>query len=255
MSNKLSEIIANANDFDGVFYDPAHIPDYYSHFARTFGETLVAMLPEEIDYDSAIKIAVEGYEQYGDSVTGVTNWADKRGLKSDDFRQTFFHFYHQNLFQHFTTVAPHVFAQKSSLVEAFDLTKGIVRNGIATHGCANNFTRPLLPQMQLTPYIQDDAIFGLADSGYLKKSTHTDLVAMCLDALGVPPEVSGYTEDTASNLEKHKEMMPRLTTIFINNGRPLATKPSYIDFEFRNFREYLIALHTAHSEPRKLILV
>lgn len=255
MSHKLSEIIANANDFDGVFYDPSLIPDYYNHFATTFGSTLIKMLPDAIDFEGATKLAVEGYEQYGDSVTGIMEWADKRGMKGEDFREEFFRSYHQNLFTHFTHVAPHVFMQKSDLVRAFDRIRGIVSNGIATHGCADNFTRPLLPGMHLTAYIQDNAIFGLADSGYLKKSTHSDLVDMCLKALDVLPEVAGYTEDTSLNLKAQKELMPSLTTIYINNGRPLATKPTYIDYEFKCFEDYLTALAVAHSEPRKLIMI
>jgi hypothetical protein len=255
MSNQLSHIIANANDFDGVFYNPHLISDYYAHFAKTFGATLISMLPNEIDFDSAVQLANDGYRKHGDCVTGLIEWADHKGVKDGNLRDKFFQLFHRNLKSHFTAVAPHVFSTPSEVATALSCLKGIVRNGIATHGCAREFTTPLLEPMGLAPHVEKNAIFGLADSGYLKKSTHPDLVQMCLDSLEVPAEVAAYTEDTALNLKAHKEMMPVLTTIFINNGNPLAKKPTYIDCEFRSFEEYLRALHAAHNEQRQIILI
>lgn len=253
--SRLSHIWANCNDFDCVFYDDREIPDYNSHFDFTFAVTICGIFPEELDHESATKLAKDVYAKYGDSVTGLMEWADKRGLQSETFRQDFFKAYHRNLLSHFKQVAPHIFAEQSKLVKLFGQLDRIVRNGIATHGCADEWVRPVLRTMGLTPYIQDNAIFGLAESGFRKKSTHPDLVRKCMEALEIQEDEMAYPEDTARNLKQNKEMMPKLTTILITNGRPLDSKPSYIDYEFNSFEEYLRALHIAHTAPPKLIMI
>lgn len=255
MLSKLSHIQGTCHDFDGVFYDPAHIPDYYHQFETVFGTTLTKMFPHDIDHQGAMKIDRDGYARYGDSITGLMEWANTRKIGGPTLREDFFRAFHQNLYIDIVKSAPHVFSEDSDLIDAFQKIHGRVQHGIATHGCAESWTRPLLPLMKLHPFIKEAAIFGLSDSGFRKKSTDHDLVKMCLEALEVAPENAAYTEDTAINLQINKDIEPRLTTIFLNNGRPLDSKPSYIDLEFRNLKEYLTALHAAHSEPRNLILV
>lgn len=253
MSNRLKLITVCANDFDGVFYKPHKVADYYQQFVDVFAATLVNMFPKLIDFDGAKSISINGYKQYGDSVTALMAWAQQNSLDREKVRDQFFYNYHVNLKNHFQKHAPGVFDFPSKLAKDFIPLQGIVRHGIATHGCANQFVRPLLAAMELEPYIVMSAIFGLSDSGYLTKAEHPDLVMMCLEALGIDPESNieeaSYTEDTTANLEKNREYMPKLTTVFIHhNVNPFRYLPSYIDYQFRSFADFLKALRAAHSE-------
>ena len=254
MTNNLNNIIATANDFDDTIYRAEDIPGYYEHFATTFANTLVKMLPDEVDFAAARQISVDGYEAYGDSITGLMEWADKRGLPAEQLRTDFFRQYHQDLRHHFIQVAPHVFAQRCEAANGLERLQGIVRQGIATHGCADEFVRPLLPGMGLSELFEQHAIFGLADSGFLKKSTHSVLVGQCIEALEAEPKEAAYTEDNLLNLKTNKEMTPDLTTVLITNGRPLASQPTYVDYQFKSYNDYLNALYEAHKAPRKLII-
>ena len=255
MTSQLKEIKFNCLDFDDVCYEADAIKDYYKHFADVFGETLYKMFPEAIDLSSAIQLAYDGYKSHGDSVSGLMDWARKNNIGGPSLRLSFFHAYHKNLALHFPNVAPHVFSKVSKLVPAFEKVRGIVSNGIASHGCADYWVKPLLTPMGLKPFIQPDAIFGLADSDFLKKSTHPDLVQKCREALGAEPQETCFPDDNVPNLETNKAFEPKMKTVHIHNGHPLDKKPSYIDFEFRDLGEYLKALHAAHNDPPKLILI
>lgn len=256
MSSALSRIQGTCHDFDGVFYNPHDIPNYDQHFNLGVAQTIFQMFGDIVDDKEALKLNAEWYGRYGDSVTGMLEWADKKGLSSPTLCSDFFGKFHQNLYRIFMQANPTALTQPSvDLVAAFQKTNDRVKSGIATHACANEWARPLLPQLGIQPYIQDHAIFGLEDSGFLRKSTDADLVRMCLKALDVEPAAAAYIEDTAVNLKTNKEAEPKLTTVFLNHGRPLDSKPSHIDFEFKNLAEYQAALNAALSAPRKLILV
>ncbi len=251
----LRHIEGTCHDFDGVFYNTHHIPDYDSHLADIFAETLCSIVPKDIHHEDARRLAIEGYPRYGDSLTALMIWTKEQGLDGEEIRRNFFRDYHKNIFKYFVNFAPTVFARTPSLIEAFQKIKGHIKNGIATHGCPKGWTLPLLPQMGLSDFIEKDAVLGLEDSQFRKKSTHPDLVEMCLAALNIDSENAAYTEDTPINLETAKQAMPKLTTIFFHHGRPLASKPAYIDHQFKDMHDYLTALHTARTEPRKLILL
>ena len=128
MIKKLSQIIANANDFDGVFYKPHKVADYFQQFVGIFADTLVKMFPDKIDYEGAKSISIRGYNEYGDSVTALMAWAHNHGMNKEDVRDSFFQNYHINLRHHFLQHAPHVFQQPSKLSKVFAPLSGIVRH-------------------------------------------------------------------------------------------------------------------------------
>lgn len=256
MSSSLNNIQGVCHDFDGVFYNPQDIPNYGEHFNVSVAHTIFEMFGNIIAPQDALKLNAEWYGKYGDSVTGMLEWADKKGLSSPTIGTDFFKKFHQILYRSFMEVNATALTQPNlDLVKAFQNANSSVKNGIATHGCAKEWARPLLPQMGLNNFIQNHAILGLDDSGFLRKSTHPDLVRMCLNALEVEASSAAYIEDTAVNLETNKEAEPKLTTVFLHHGSPLDSKPSHIDFQFKNLAEYQRALNTALSSPRKLILI
>ncbi len=97
-------------------------------------------------------------------------------------------------------------------------------------------------------------MFGLNDADYNRKSENTVLIQKCFNALSTPMGEGGFVEDSLSNLEVAKSHHPELTTIYIHHGKPLATKPSHVDFQFHDVGELKNALHTAKMESPIILL-
>ncbi|MEK7800821.1 MAG: hypothetical protein AAB276_00020 [Pseudomonadota bacterium] len=250
MSNQLRKIKALCLDFDGVFYPCHHIPDMHENVDIIHAQTASALFKGQLSFDDALVIASEGYKNYGDCITALALWAKENGIAPEDFRDRFFKLFHQNMHERLQQTAPKVFTYQTDLVSAFAKTSDNVKKGIATHGCADNWVRPLLKTMGISEFIDPDAIFSLNDSGFVTKSTDPLLVRMCFNAMSTAISRGGFVEDTMKNLETAKEHHPKLTTILITQGASVKHLPNYVDFQFKNLAEMNLAIHAAHKAPR-----
>lgn len=250
MNKQLRDIEALCLDFDGVFYLPHDIPNIHTNFAVIHAHTASALFNDRLSFNDALTIASEGYNQYGDCMTGLTLWAQDNGIAPEDFQQHFFKTFHKNTHSLIQQTAPKVFAHKEDLVNAFTKTHDRIPKGIATHGCADNWVRPILNTMGISEFIDPNAIFGLNDGDFVTKSVDPVLVRMCFNALSADIRKGGFVEDTKKNLETAKEHHPDLATILITQGTPLKHLPCYVDFQFKNLAEMNDALHAAHPAPR-----
>lgn len=254
MIPNLSNIEGVCHDFDGVFYPFSAFPDIHNAFALANAVAICKLMPNILSLDDAIKLADEGYKQHGDAVTGPMIFAQKNGFDGEAFRVSLFREYHKEALSYIKEKAPHLFKHDHTLIKAFAQHNGRIKNGIATHGCAIEWTRPFLIEKGLSSHIQDKAIVGLADGDFISKNISPLLVAKCLGALETSADKSAFVEDTSANLKIAKEHYPLLRTIFIHHGKPIEQKPSHIDFQFRDLAEFHAALHIAHTQSRHIIL-
>ena len=254
MTHKLAHITGLCFDFDGVFYDLSAIPDINGLSDIAFAESAISVLGNKIDYHDAKKMARVSYEQYGASITAFTQWAENNGLDKDSITHQIFHIYHQKMHDRLLHTAPHAFSPASHIKTAFEKCKGQIVNGIATHGSIQNYATPILKQKELLKYFEHHAMFGLNDADYNRKSENTVLIRKCFNALNTPMGEGGFVEDSLSNLKIAKFHHPELTTIYIHHGKPLATKPPHVDFQFHDVGELKNAIYTAKMESPIILL-
>jgi len=254
MVQKLTHIKGLCFDFDGVFYDLSAISDINGLSDVIFAESAISILGDKIDYHHAKEMARRSYQQYGASITAFTQWAEDNGLDKDSITNQIFHMYHQRMHDRLLHVAPHAFSPASHIKAAFEKCKGEIVNGIATHGSIQNYATPILDRKELLGYFSTQAMFGLNDADYNRKSENTVLIQKCFNALNTPMSEGGFVEDSPSNLKVAKSYHPELTTIYIHHGKPLENKPSHVDFQFHDVGELKNAIHTAKMESPIILL-
>lgn len=209
------------------------------------------MFPEKINFEDALKLAYEGFRQHRDSVTGYTIWAGAQGINAQLFRMNFFVNFHKIMLRRLKEIAPALFQPDLNLRQAFEISRGRIKNGIATHACAQNWALPILNSKDIAGYFEPGAILGLSDSNFLSKAEHPDLVRLCFDKMGIDINEGGFVEDTLKNLETAKAHYPRLVTIFLHHGNPLPSLPIHVDAQFRDIPEMKRAIHASwqYSQP------
>ncbi len=252
MENKLNRISGIAYDWDGVFYAYDTIPNIQDVWAHAAASTIQGLIPN-ISFNDAKQIHINGYNQHGDVVTGATEFAQNIGYDAFKFSTSLLRGIHREILKKLACVAPQIFIPDDKEIEAFQICKNLVKNGIASHSCSTEWLAPFLHAKALTEFIEPNAIFGLEDGGFVLKHNNPKLVEMCFNALATPQRERAFIEDTARNLKTAKEIDPSLVTIFIHHGRPLQNLPSYIDFQFPNVKTFKNALYTAKTQPKIMI--
>lgn len=255
MTQKLAHINGLCFDFDGVLYDLSGVPNICEISDMVIAESALSVLDNQISYQQAKKMARAAYIEYGASVTAFSMWAADRGLDADDITDRIFHSYHQKMHDQLLEHAPHIFVPTPHIIQSFEKCKGVIANGIASHGSIQNYALPILQSKELSGYFTQHALFGLNDGGYNRKSENTHLVQKCLNALNSPLQESGYVEDNLTNLKVAKDEHPELTTVFIHHGNFLKDKPAHVDFQFHDVGELNNAIHTAKTNDHPIILL
>lgn len=257
MTVAVSNIRAFCFDFDGVFYNPNKINDFYPACDEIMARVAVDLLGNKITRQDAIDLGRRGYQEDGSNIPSFCRWAEQEGHNPKNFRDQFFRAFNTDYSAFLLKNYPSLFRNRIDLQEAFKLSHGKVANGVATHGHAEVLPKKLLGTMGISRYFQMHAIHGLNEADYTLKHTDPRLVEMAFSSLGVDPEEGCFVEDTARNLKAMKDRNPETRCTFIHHGRPLEQQPSYIDDQFQDilqmkkaYYERALSDHTIISIPR-----
>ncbi len=162
--------------------------------------------------------------------------------------------YNQNVHQAFVQGYPHLFTQREDLKEAFKVSAGKIKHGVASHSCREHVLLPLLSLMGISDVFQRNAICGLEQSDFELKHNAPTLVEYGFKQIGVDPSQGVFVEDTAKNLEVIKERYPHLISIYLHHGQPLDIMPAYIDFQFPDIPTYKRAYQASlDNGPSRII--
>lgn len=254
MTVAASNIRAFCFDFDGVFYNPNKIDDFYPACDEIMAATAVGLLGDKITRQVAIALGSNGYQEDGSNIPSFCRWAEKEGHNPADFRDQLFKTFNQNFSSFLLDKYPNLFRNRNDLQEAFSLSQGKVVNGVATHGHAEVLPKQLLKTMGISRYFQMHAIHGLDEADYTLKHLDPRLVEMTFHSLGIDPNEGCFVEDTARNLKAMKDKNPETRCTFIHHGRPLEQQPTYVDDQFNDIPEMKKAYFERSSSERKVIL-
>ena len=256
MAKKFRDVQGFVFDFDGVFYGFKHVINLYTlcDMTMAFSAYRNTVLKQAgITLKTAKELARNGHKTYGDAITGFCVWAQENGVEPESFKADLFAEYHKNLRMALLKLSPHIFENRRDLKSAFNLSQGLVQNGIATHSCATHIARPFLASMGIRQYFEDAAVIGLANGDYTLKHTDPRLIELACTAMGLHPDDIAFVEDTPRNLQTFKDKYPSAVTIYIHHGRPLDPLPDYIDVQFYNILEMKRAWSESRKEPGKII--
>lgn len=252
MKHPLSEIDTIAYDFDGVFYPHLTIPDIKRTCANIWADAFNEISDNTLPLQEIRKTAQEGYEQYGDSLLVLEQWAAQKGMEIPDFKQKLFNAYFRRFSAKMWEISPHEFSPKTEMLSAFNGCEHI-KKGIASHASKEHWITPVLKSMRLSRYINQNAIFGLDDGGFKPKSLYPTLIEKCFQSLG-DGERRSFIEDSPKNLEVAKGHDPSIVTVFLHHGKGFRHLPTCVDYQFRNLPEMKKALKRAQSETHKIIV-
>ncbi len=255
MAKNFRDVQGFVFDFDGVFYAYKFFTGNFNHFYETVKAKIATSLLKNygMTFSLAKELAHNGHKTYGDAITGFCVWAQENDVDPESFKAALFAEYHKNLRTALLKLSPHIFENRRDLQSAFNLSQGLVKNGIATHSCAQNLARPFLESMGIRQHFEDAAIIGLPDGNYTLKHTDPRLIELACAAMGLHPDDIAFVEDTPRNLKTFKDKYPSAVTIYIHHGRPLAPLPDYIDLQFYNILEMKRAWSESLKETGKII--
>jgi len=236
----LSSSLAHVFDFDNVFYDSNKFQDYNAFCVAALADAALSipvLKKAGLTRDTALYLADNGYQRYRDTFTSFCLWGAQHGISREDIVVPIYHAYNKRVKAAFLEHYPQLVKDRLDLKEAFNITHGIIPQGIASHSCRENLLLPLVAQMGISDFFQKSAICGLEQSEFRLKHLSPVLVERSFEALGVDPNEGTFPEDTDANLKVMKEHYPGCLTVHIHHGRPLDKKPSHVDFEFHDLLE------------------
>lgn len=233
-------------DIDGVKYDEKAISNLYPLCDQSCAEAAVHLLPE-LSYDDAHILAKRSYDVYGDCLSAFVDWATENGRPAHVFQQALFELYHTTLLRYLWSEHKDVFAPRAETIAEF-AKRPHIRHGSATHSFIDGYAAPLLDQLGISRFFNRSALIGMDMVGFARKSQDVASLELSMSRLGTSPETAIFVEDNLKNLDCAKRLLPDLVTVFMHHGRPLASKPSYVDYQFANNRELMQAINS--SAPR-----
>ncbi len=254
---RLSSSLAHVSDFDNVFYDAKLFEDYNAFCVAALADAALSipvLKKAGLTRDAAIHLADNGYQRYRDTFTSFCLWGAQHGISREDIVVPIYHAYNTRVKAAFLQHYPQLVKNRLDLKEAFNITHGIIPQGIASHSCRENLLFPLVEQMGIRDFFQESAICGLEQSEFQLKHLSPALVESSFEAMGVDPNDGTFQEDTDANLRVIKEHHPGCLTVHIHHGRPLETKPSYVDFQFYDLLEMKRAWKADRDRGPKVVI-
>jgi FMN phosphatase YigB (HAD superfamily) len=232
-------------DFDGVHYDYKTFPPL-NIFDDVIVTAALRVLPT-LTEKQAQQIGKETYPLYGDAVHGFTLWAQENGLDVPVVREKIFKGYHHDLFNRLARDCSDRIIIDPATNEAFHRGTPLVRHGIATHSSIEYWVKPFLQRQDRLKFFNENAMIGLDDVDFARKTESILALLRSLDALGVSPGEAAFVEDSLPNLEYAHEKLPGLTKIYIHYGKPLAVLPPYVTLQVSSPKELMQILTCALS--------
>ncbi|NMC74951.1 MAG: HAD family hydrolase [Geobacteraceae bacterium] len=174
------------------------------------------------------------HDCYGAFIPVITHY----GMDLEETRLRLFKEHYAILFELLIKHCPDVFGDTTELVDAFRAVAGRVKHGILSQCCMESFGIPALEKLGIVSFFDPEAVLGLDQVGFVKKAESTKPLREVLERLKADPEHTCFVEDTLPNLERAAEIRG-LHCIYINQGKPLDTVPSFVSKQFRGPADFL----------------
>ncbi len=238
MTKPLGSMRAISWDIDGVHYPYDGFPGLFSLMDRACADVACRLLPE-LDHETSVRLSKISYRKYGECLGGYLDWVEEQGLPLDlaVFKKDLFHEYHREAWVRMLEAYPAQMAPEPKTIAAFKRASSFLMHGAATHSSIEAFTLPLLTQKELLPYFNRQAMVGMDEVEFRRKSSDIASVLLSVERMGRELGEAAFPEDTTGNLERAKETDSRITTVYVHHGKPLESVPSFIDHQVRNPRE------------------
>jgi FMN phosphatase YigB (HAD superfamily) len=225
-------------DIGNVLYPYSRVTEeYYSLCHDAHVELALEFFPV-LSTEEAQYLVDECYKTFHDCYGAFIPVIIHFGLDLEETRLRLFQKHYAMLYELLTKYCPDIFGDTTELVDAFRGINGRVKHGIVTQCCMESFGKPVLDKLGILPFFEPKAMLGLDQVGFVKKAESTKPLRAALDLMDADPEHTCFVEDTLSNLERASEIKG-LRCIYIHQGKPLDTLPSFVSYQFRDPADFL----------------
>lgn len=245
------------HDWDGVHhtYGQPHgeIKNIYDFYADTKVMVVKELLPQ-LSPDDIRQIGLKSYKETGDGLLLFTNKALDLGVishdEAHDFRKNLFHEWHRIGTMRLHIRAPEIFMPDHQTNGAFERLYGRVRHGLLTQSCLRYWSGPQLDAQDKRRFFDPDALMDFVDIRFVPKAQSYAPLAKLMSKMGARPEHTVFIEDSLANLERAKELDPRILTVYVCGDLPLDHVPGYVDIQVRHVADLLNMAADLHKQPR-----
>lgn len=225
-------------DIGNVLYPFSRVTEGYYYLCNDAHVELALEFFPMLSREEAQYLVGECYKTHHDCYGAFIPVMIYYRLDLEETRLRLFKRHYARLFELLMEHCPDVFGDTTDLIDAFRGIRGRVRHGILSQCCMESFGTPALEKLGILPYFEPNAILGLEQVGFVKKAESTKPLRAVLELMGAEPEDTCFVEDTLSNLERASEIKG-LRCIYINQGKPLDTLPSFVTSQFRGPEDFL----------------
>lgn len=245
------------HDWDGVHhtYGQPHgkIKNIYEFYADTKVMVVSAFLPQLSPGDIR-QIGHKSYKETGDGLLLFTDKALDLGVighrEAPDFRKNLFHDFNRIGTMRLQILAQEIFIPDHKTNAAFERLDGKVRHGLLTQSCLRYWSGPQLDAQDKRRFFEPDALMDFADMRFVPKAQSYAPLAKLMSKMGARPEQTVFIEDSLANLERAKELDPRILTVYVCGDLPLDKVPGYVDIQVRHVADILNMAADLHKQPK-----
>ncbi len=238
------------HDWDRVH---AMVENETEFYADTKVMVVPAFLPQ-LSPDDIRQIGHKSYKETGDGLLLFTDKALDLGVishsEAPDFRKNLFHEWHRIGTMRLHIRAPETFTPDHRTNGAFERLDGRVRHGLLTQSCLRYWSGPQLDAQDKRRFFDPDALMDFVDMGFVTKAQSYAPLAKLMSKMGARPEHTVFIEDSLANLERAKELDPRILTVYVCGNLPLDHVPGYVDIQVRHVADILNMAADLHKQPR-----
>lgn len=208
MHDKLRHVTTIIWDFDNTLYHMDGDSEEMWHMAAA---RIALDHGFTADIDAALLLARQSYDRTRSSTTYLV---EDHGITLNDVHHMI-----------------HARVDASGLVKCIDTCAAFaalphIRHGILSHGSRDWVLRGR-DRLGLEAYIPDDAVMGLEDYGYEKKSVSLKGLEEVMGRLNARPAASLFVEDQADNLKLAADRL-EMTTALLHHGHAPEVVPAHV---------------------------
>lgn len=234
------------HDFDGVHYPGNVVQDMRAFLAKPKAEAAAKLLPD-LAYDDAFQMGIASFLETHDGQLYYAHHAEKLGMDVPQFRRDFHTLFHILAQKYMEQEYSHLFADDSELNQLFADTRGYVRHGILTQSCVTGWATPFLTMLGRLDYFDMDCRLGFVECNFETKAKSTRPLEKAISSMKVAPEHVVFIEDTLANIERAKDLDPRILTVHIHHGDHDGKDiPDYVDLSYNTLMPLLRSVHALH---------
>lgn len=246
------------HDFDGVHYPGNVIPDMRAFLAKPKAEAAAQLLPD-LGYDEAFQMGINSFIETHDGQLYYAQHAEKLGMDVAKFRRDFHKVFHINAQKYMEAEYSHLFAIDTKINQLFEETRPFIRHGVLTQSCITQWATPFLTMLGRLDYFDEACRLGFVECDFETKAHSTKPLQKAITAMNASPEQVVFIEDTLANIERAKELDPRILTVHIHHGDHEGKNiPDYVDVSYNTLTPLLSEVRSLHlglsSQPQPLQL-